>query len=125
MLVTCPGCNRYFRGPRGLRSHQSQRGVTLACKRPATTAERKPTPTAQKIITHATDLGFHVKPGTIAGVNETTFYVFDNAGKFVCDVFTSATVDGCNRRTIITIRGGHTTDLRGILHIMTNRALSD
>lgn len=30
--ATCPGCGRSFDGLRGLRSHQSQRFVTSACK---------------------------------------------------------------------------------------------
>jgi hypothetical protein len=30
--VRCPGCGVRFKGERGLRAHQSQRHVTLACK---------------------------------------------------------------------------------------------
>jgi hypothetical protein len=30
--VQCPGCGKSFTGTRGLRAHQSQRFVSLACK---------------------------------------------------------------------------------------------
>lgn len=42
----CPGCGERFRGERGLRAHQSQPFVTLACRPLRSTSEVPPSPTA-------------------------------------------------------------------------------
>lgn len=58
----CPGCNRTFKGSRGLRTHQSGKHATMACRVAIQPIDDAPkmTPTMRKIVALAKRYGMNV-----------------------------------------------------------------